>query len=66
MQLIDVALEGEESGDAPWAAANTMADFPSKMLLEHKSSLETLSQFEWTYLKVPAQKALDKLDNLGT
>lgn len=59
--LIEIALEGEDMGDAPWAAANTIADFPASMLTSYRSELETLSQFEWSYLNVPAQAALAKL-----
>src|SRR5471030_1111191 len=41
--LIDIALEGEDMGDAPWAAANTIAEFPAHMLQEHAASLVALS-----------------------
>src|SRR6185295_5095773 len=33
--LFAIALEGEDAGDAPWAAANTIADFPASMLVPH-------------------------------
>lgn len=59
--LIEIALEGEDMGDAPWAAANTIVDFPPELLREHEASLVTLSEYEWTYLNLPAQKALEKL-----
>ena len=59
--LIDIALEGEDMGDAPWAAANTIADFPVHMLKEHVAALVTLSEYDWMYLKQPALKALSKL-----
>ena len=61
MTLIDIALEGEDMGDAPWAAANTIAEFPIHMLQEHVAALVNLSKHEWTYLKHPALKALSKL-----
>jgi hypothetical protein len=61
--LILIAFEGEDAGDAPWAAANTIADFPVLMLVEHKSALVELSQHDWMYLKQPAIKALSKIDN---
>jgi hypothetical protein len=59
--LIDIALEGDDMGDAPWAAANTIADFPAHMLREHIAALVTLSEYDWMYLKQPALKALAKL-----
>lgn len=59
--LIDIALEGDDMGDAPWAAANTIADFPAHMLREHVAALVTLSEYDWMYLKEPALKALSKL-----
>ena len=64
--LFEIALEGEDAGDAPWAAANTIADFPAPMLVEHRAALVQLSQFEWNYLRVPALKALAKLDEFDT
>lgn len=60
--LFKLALEGEDAGDAPWAAANVLADFPPSMLFEHKNDLLALSKFEWAYLKGPASKALAKLE----
>ena len=59
--LIEIALEGEDMGDSPWAAANTAADFPAQMPLKHKAALVDLSKHEWMYLKLPAQKALAKI-----
>jgi hypothetical protein len=59
--LFAIALEGEDAGDAPWAAANVLAEFPASMLRDHKNELLTLSKFEWNYLKTPALKALSKL-----
>ena len=59
--LVEIALEGEDAGDAPWAAANTIADFPASMLLVHQDSLEQLAREQWTYLHVPARQALAKI-----
>ena len=64
--LIRIALEGEDAGDAPWAAANTIADFPAAMLVEHKPALVELSEHEWNYLKQPAIKALEKIEKYAT
>ena len=64
--LFKIALEGEDTGDAPWAAANVLAEFPPSMLLQHKNDLIALSKFEWTYLKKPALEALSKIDKLQT
>jgi hypothetical protein len=63
---MNIALEGEDAGDAPWAAANTIADFPADMLLPHKRSLERLAAEQWTYLQVPARRALAKIAALGS
>src|SRR5262249_41643944 len=60
--LFAIAGEGEDAGDAPWAAANTIADFPASMLKKHKAELLELSQHEWLYLKQPALDALAKVD----
>lgn len=60
--LIEIALEGEDAGDAPWAAANILSDFPPAMLRKHRGALQRLAQHEWTYLNVPAKKALEKLE----
>lgn len=59
--LFKIAFEGEDAGDAPWAAANVLAEFPAPMLLEHEDDLVTLSKSEWSYVKNPALKALSKL-----
>ena len=37
--LVTIALEGENSGDAPWAAANVLAEFPASMLKKHEAGL---------------------------
>lgn len=59
--LINIALEGEDAGDAPWAAANMVAMFPAELLQAHRAELETLSREQWVYLNGPAKKALAKL-----
>ena len=59
--LVAIALEGEDSGDAPWAAANVLAEFPAALLAEHTASLKELSEHPWSYLHVPARQALAKL-----
>lgn len=60
--LFAIALEGEDSGDAPWCAANVIAEFPPKMLKAYKDDLIKLSEFEWIYLKDPALEALRKIE----
>ena len=64
--LVSIALEGEDAGDAPWAAANTLAEFPVSMLMEHKLALIELSKHEWDYLNKPARAALRKIDANAT
>ena len=64
--LVSIALEGEDAGDAPWAAANTIAEFPRSMLIEHKAALLQLSEHDWDYLKTPALAALAKLEGDAT
>jgi hypothetical protein len=59
--LVSIAMEGDDAGDAPWAAANTIVDFPAKMLVEYKPQLVALSKHEWFYLNVPAKEALSKI-----
>lgn len=63
--LVAIALEGEDSGDAPWAAANILAEFPASMLKKHEAGLAELAAHPWAYLHIPAQKALQKLRSLG-
>src|SRR6185295_13935814 len=46
--LVKIALEGEDEGDAPWAAANTIVEFPVELLKEHEADLQLLSQEQWT------------------
>jgi len=59
--LIEIALEGEDAGDEPWAAANTIVEFPAFMLKKHETALRRLSQEQWIYLSGPANKALAKI-----
>jgi hypothetical protein len=59
--LVEIALEGEDSGDAPWAAANVLVEFPAVLLAEHTESLKELSEHPWSYLHVPARQAMAKL-----
>ncbi len=60
--LVAIALEGEDAGDAPWAAANTIAKYPGAMLVHHKASLESIAREQWMYLHVPAREALAKVE----
>jgi hypothetical protein len=59
--LFSIAEEGEDNGDAPWAAANTISEFPAAMLAPHKARLVTLSNHPWSYLSTPAAHALAKV-----
>jgi hypothetical protein len=59
--LIKIALEGEDAGDAPWAAANVLSEFPAPMLRKHQTALQELSSHPWAYLSNPAKKALEKI-----
>lgn len=60
--LVTIALEGEDAGDAPWAAANTLTAFPTTMLLPHRAAIVELSQYDWDYLSGPAKRILVRLD----
>ena len=60
-ELIAIALEGEDHGDAPWAAANVITEFPGKLLREIEPELHRLSNEEWDYLNAPAKMALSKI-----
>ena len=60
-QLIEIALEGEDNGDAPWAAANVITEFPAHLLREIQPELIRLSQESWMYLHDPAKLALGKI-----
>ena len=64
--LFAIAAEGDDAGDAPWAAANTIAVFPASMLRKYRAELLELSKNEWTYLKLPALDALAKLETDDT
>jgi hypothetical protein len=59
--LVSIALEGDDAGDAPWAAANTLTRFPAAMLLPHTADIIELSKYDWIYLSSPAKKILAKL-----
>lgn len=64
--LVSIALEGEDAGDGPWAAANALTAFPPAMLLPHREAIVKLSQYDWNYLNGPARKILAKLDGLSS
>lgn len=59
--LINIALEGDDAGDAPWAAANVLSEFSASMLQRHEAALTKLAAHPWMYLHVPARKALEKV-----
>ena len=59
--LVAIALEGDDAGDAPWAAANVIAEFPPELLASQRPALEELAAHPWAYLHVPAKAALAKL-----
>jgi hypothetical protein len=63
--LVSIALEGEDAGDGPWAAANAIADYPGIMLLPYKTELEAVAGEQWSYLHLPARKALEKIAAVG-
>lgn len=58
---VEIAQEGSDMGDTPWAAANVIADFPAPMLVPHRAALEELSRHDWMYISDPAKKTLDKI-----
>jgi hypothetical protein len=60
-RLIDIALEGEDAGDAPWAAAHLIEMYPADMLRVIEPKLHLLSREPWSYLSGPAWAALEKL-----
>jgi hypothetical protein len=62
--LVEIALEGEDMGDAPWAAANTIVEFPAPMFKGHEASLRKLGEEQRIYLSRPANKALAKITSL--
>lgn len=61
-ELVDIALEGEDAGDAPWAAANVIEEFSADLLQPHRPQLIALAGESWIYLSDPAKRALAKLD----
>jgi hypothetical protein len=60
-RLVEIALEGEDMGDAPWAAANVIAEYPALLLRAHKGELRRIAAEPWDYLDKPAKAALAKL-----
>ena len=56
-KLVEIALEGEAAGDAPWAAANVIAEYPSALLRAHENSLRKIAAESWVYLSRPATAA---------
>jgi hypothetical protein len=60
-QLVSLALEGDDAGDAPWGAANLLEEFPEHLLQPHCAALLELSQHSWSYLSEPAKRALAKV-----
>jgi hypothetical protein len=60
-RLFAIAAEGEDMGDAPWAAANVIEEFPPELLKPHEQELQSLAEHPWMYLHVPARRALAKL-----
>jgi hypothetical protein len=59
-QLFKIALEGEDAGDAPWAAANVIAEYPVALLRSHENDLRKIAAEPWDYLNQPAKAALAK------
>jgi hypothetical protein len=59
--LFEIAAEGEDMGDAPWAAANVIEEFPPELLRLYQAELEELAAHPWMYLHDPARRALAKL-----
>ena len=64
-RLVAIAAEGDDAGDAPWAAANVLSEFPAKMLSPHRDAILRISQEDWSYLSDPATTALAKIDALA-
>lgn len=60
-ELIDIALECEDMGDAPWAAANVIVEFPAALLRPYEPQLRQIAAEQWDYLNRPAKAALDKI-----
>jgi len=63
--LFEIAAEGEDMGDAPWAAANLIAEFPPELLSGHRQKLEELANHPWVYLHGPARRALATIPESG-
>jgi len=59
--LVEIALEGEDMGDAPWAAANVITEFPVALLRLHELQLQQIAAEQWDYLNRPAKEALEKI-----
>lgn len=59
--LVQIALEGEDMGDAPWAAANVISEYPAELLIQHESQLREIAAEPWDYLNRPAKVALEKI-----
>lgn len=64
-ELVAIALEGEDNGDAPWAAANVISEFPVELLIPHETQLRRIAAERWIYLSGPAKKALQKIAGAG-
>jgi hypothetical protein len=60
--LVAIALEGEDMGDAPWAAANVLAEYPAALLKHHEAELRLIAAEPWDYLNRPAKAALAKIE----
>lgn len=60
-ELVQIALEGEDMGDAPWAAANVIAEYPAELLKKHVNQLREIAAEPWDYLNRPAKIALEKI-----
>ena len=61
-RLFKIALEGEDAGDAPWAAANVITESPVALLRSHEDDLLDIAAEPWDYLNRPARAALAKFD----
>lgn len=61
MNLFEIALEGDDSGDAPWAAANVISNFPATLLSNYRPQLLEIAAYDWDYLRLPAEKSLAKI-----
>lgn len=59
--LVQIALEGEDMGDAAWAAANVISEYPAELLARHEPQLQDIAAEPWDYLNRPAKAALAKI-----